>query len=141
MNKFFDSTKPASDLVGRVLIAALFVLSGWGKIAGYAGTQAYMQSAGVPGGLLPLVILVELGGGLAIVLGLYTRAVALILAGFSIIAGFLFHGGADQVSQIMFIKNVAIAGGFLFLVANGAGKISLDAKLSKLNRTAVAAHA
>src|SRR6202012_5472766 len=131
--------KPATDLVGRVLIASLFILSGWGKIAGYAGTQAYMQSAGVPGGLLPLVILVELGGGLAIVLGLYTRAVALILAGFSIIAGILFHHGADQVSQIMFIKNVSIAGGFLFLVANGAGKISLDAKLGKLNRTAVAA--
>jgi putative oxidoreductase len=133
MNKFFDTTKPVSDLVGRVLIAAIFILSGWGKIAAYAGTQAYMQSAGVPGGLLPLVILVELGGGLAIVLGLYTRAVAVVLAGFSVIAGFLFHGGADQVSQIMFMKNVAMAGGFLFLVANGAGKISLDAKLGKLN--------
>jgi putative oxidoreductase len=77
MNKLFDATKPYSDLVGRVLIAAIFILSGWSKVAGYAGTQAYMQSAGVPGGLLPLVILVELGGGLAIVLGLYTRAVAL----------------------------------------------------------------
>ncbi len=132
MNKFFDSTKPASDLVGRVLIAAIFILSGWGKIAAYAGTQQYMQSAGVPGGLLPLVILVELGGGLAIVLGLYTRAVALILAGFSIITGFLFHHGADQVSQIMFLKNVAMAGGFLFLVANGPGRLSLDAKLNKL---------
>ena len=132
MNKFFDSTKSVSDLVGRVLIAAIFILSGWGKIAAYAGTQAYMQSAGVPGGILPLVILVELGGGLAIVLGLYTRAVAVVLAGFSIIAGFLFHHGADQVSQIMFLKNVAMAGGFLFLVANGPGRISLDAKLNKL---------
>ncbi len=138
MNKFFDSTKPASDLLGRVLIAALFVLSGWGKIGGYAGTQAYMQSAGVPGGLLPLVILVELGGGLAIVLGLYTRLAALLLAGFAIITGFLFHGGADQVSQIMLMKNIAIAGGFLFLVANGPGKLSLDAKLNKLSRPAAA---
>ncbi|MBV8062009.1 MAG: DoxX family protein [Nevskia sp.] len=136
MNKFFDTTKPVSDLVGRVLIALLFVLSGWSKIAGYAGTQAYMQSAHVPGGLLPLVILVELGGGLAIVLGLYTRYVAAVLAGFAIVTGFLFHGGADQVSQIMFMKNVAIAGGFLFLVANGAGKLSLDAKLSKLQPAA-----
>lgn len=131
MNKFFDTTKPVSDLVGRVLIAAIFILSGWSKVAAYAGTQAYMQSAGVPGGLLPLVILVELGGGLAIVLGLFTRPVALVLAGFSIIAGFLFHHGADQVSQIMFMKNVAMAGGFLFLVANGPGKLSLDAKLGK----------
>ena len=136
MNKFFDSTKSVSDLVGRVLIAAIFILSGWGKIAAYAGTQAYMQSAGVPGGLLPLVILVELGGGLAIVLGLYTRTVAAVLAGFSVIAGLLFHSGADQVSQIMFLKNVAMAGGFLFLVANGPGKLSLDAKLGKLNPAA-----
>jgi len=141
MNKLFDTTKPVSDLLGRVLIAAIFILSGWGKIAAYAGTQQYMQSAGVPGGLLPLVILVELGGGLAIVLGLYTRAVALVLAGFSVITGVLFHHGADQVSQIMFLKNVAMAGGFLFLVANGPGRLSLDAKLGKLNQTAVATHA
>jgi putative oxidoreductase len=133
MNKLFDTTKPVADLLGRVLIATLFILSGWSKIAGYAGTQAYMQSAGVPGGVLPLVILLELGGGLAIVLGLYTRAVALLLAGFSIVAGFLFHGGADQISQIMLMKNIAIAGGFLFLVANGPGRLSLDAKLGKLD--------
>ena len=132
MNKLFDATKPVSDLLGRVLIAALFVLAGWSKLSAYAGTQAYMQSAHVPGGLLPLVIFVELGGGLAIVLGLYTRLVALVLAGFAIVTAFLFHGGADQVSQIMFLKNFAIAGGFLFLVANGPGKISLDGKLSKL---------
>ena len=133
MNKLFDTTKPVADLLGRVLIATLFILSGWSKIAGYAGTQAYMQSAGVPGGVLPLVILLELGGGLAIVLGLFTRPVALVLAGFSIIAGFLFHHGADQVSQIMLMKNIAIAGGFLFLVANGPGRLSLDAKLGKLD--------
>lgn len=131
MNKFFDTTKPYSDLVGRVLIAALFVLSGWGKIGAYAATQGYMQSAGVPGALLPLVILTELGGGLAIVFGLYTRVVALLLAGFAIITGFVFHGGSDQVSQIMLLKNIGIAGGFLFLVANGAGKLSLDGLFSK----------
>ncbi|WP_029919122.1 DoxX family protein [Nevskia soli] len=131
MNKFFDTTKPYSDLVGRVLIAALFVLSGWGKISAYAATQGYMQSAGVPGALLPLVILTELGGGLAIVFGLYTRVVALLLAGFAIITGFVFHGGSDQVSQIMLLKNIGLAGGFLFLVANGAGKLSLDGLFSK----------
>ena len=131
MNKFFDITKPYSDLVGRVLIAALFVLSGWGKIGAYAATQGYMQSAGVPGALLPLVILTELGGGLAIVFGLYTRVVALLLAGFAIITGFVFHGGSDQVSQIMLLKNIGLAGGFLFLVANGAGKLSLDGLFSK----------
>ncbi len=129
MNNLFDSVKPYTDLVGRVLIATLFVLAGWGKVSAYAGTQAYMQHAGVPGGLLPLVILLELGGGLAIVIGLYTRPVALLLAGFSIIAGALFHGGsADQMQQIMLLKDIGLAGGFLFLVANGAGRLSVDAR-------------
>ena len=130
MNSIFDTAKPYADLVGRVLIAALFLLSGWGKIGAYAGTQAYMQHAGVPGGLLPLVILLELGGGFAIVIGLYTRPVALLMAGFSILAALLFHaGGADPVQQIMFLKNLGLAGGFLLLVANGAGRLSVDAKL------------
>jgi putative oxidoreductase len=141
MNKLFDTTKPYTDLVGRFLIAALFVLAGWGKITAYAGTQGYMASAGVPGGLLPLVILTELGGGLAIVLGLYTRGVAVLLAGFSLVTGFIFHHGADQVSQIMLLKNVAIAGGFLFLAGNGAGSISLDALLQRKTGPARVAHA
>jgi putative oxidoreductase len=136
MNSVFDTVKPYADVVGRVLIATLFLLSGWGKIAAYAGTQAYMQQAGVPGGLLPLVILLELGGGLAIVIGLYTRPVALLMAGFSIAAALLFHAGAvDQVQQIMFFKNLGLAGGFLFLVANGAGRLSVDARLNSPSKT------
>ncbi len=135
MNNLFDTVKPYADVVGRVLIATLFLLSGWGKIAAYAGTQAYMQHAGVPGGLLPLVILLELGGGLAIVIGLYTRPVALLMAGFSIVVGLLFHAGsADQLQQIMFLKNLGLAGGFLFLVANGAGRLSVDARLTPLSK-------
>ncbi|MDA8416132.1 MAG: DoxX family protein [Betaproteobacteria bacterium] len=127
MNKLFDSTSSVVMVVGRVLIALLFVVSGWGKIRGYAGTEAYMQSAGVPGALLPLVILLELGGGIAIMTGIYTRLVALVLAGFSIIAALLFHAGSqDMMQQIMFLKNLGLAGGFLFLVANGAGRISID---------------
>jgi len=121
--------QPYTDVVGRVLIATLFVLAGWGKISAYAGTQAYMQHAGVPGSLLPLVILLELGGGLAIIVGLYTRPVALLLAGFSIIAGLLFHGGSpDPMQQSMLLKDIGLAGGFLFLVANGAGRLSIDAR-------------
>lgn len=128
MNRFFDILKPYSDLAGRILIAALFLIAGYGKIHGYAGTQAYMQSMGVPGGLLPLVIALELGGGLAIVLGWLTRPVALLLAVFSIAAGAIFHGGSsDQTQQIMFLKDLGLAGGFLFLAANGAGSLSLDA--------------
>jgi putative oxidoreductase len=124
-----NSLSPASSFAGRVLIAAIFLLSGFSKITGYAGTVAYMQSQGVPGALLPLVIAAELGGGLLIVLGLWTRVVAFGLAGFTILAALLFHAQAgDQVQQIMFLKNVAIAGGFLFLLANGAGAWSLDAR-------------
>ncbi|TMH72996.1 MAG: DoxX family protein [Betaproteobacteria bacterium] len=131
MNKPFESTRPYTDLVGRVLIAVIFLLSGWSKIAGYAGTQAYMQSAGVPGALLPVVILVELAGGVAIVAGLYTRLTALILAGFSIVAALLFHNGPDLIQHIMFLKNLGLAGGFLFLVANGAGRLSVDHALQR----------
>jgi putative oxidoreductase len=135
MNSMFDAVKSYVDVVGRVLIAAVFVLSGWGKVAAYAGTQAYMQHASVPGGLLPLVILLELGGGIAIVIGLYTRPVALLLAGFSLLTGLLFHAGsADQVQQIMFLKNLGLTGGFLFLVANGAGRLSVDARLTSLRQ-------
>jgi putative oxidoreductase len=132
MNRLLDTTKPYADVAGRLLIAALFVLSGWGKIAGYAATQGYMQSAGVPGGLLPLVILVELGGGIAIVAGVYTRVVALLLAGFSVLTALVFHAGSpDQMQQIMFLKNLGLAGGFLFLAANGAGKFSVDRLLQR----------
>lgn len=131
MNKLFESIEPYAGLIGRVLIAVLFVLSGWSKIGGYAGTQGYMQSAGVPGGLLPLVILLELGGGLAIIAGFYTRVVALLLAGFTVLAALLFHTGADQIQQIMFMKNLGLAGGFLFLFANGAGRLSVDHLLKR----------
>lgn len=129
MNTLLDTLKPWILVAGRVLIAAIFVTAGWSKIGGYAGTQAYMESAGVPGVLLPLVIALELGGGLAIVLGLLTRLAALGLAVFSVVSAALFHGGADPMQQILFMKNVAMAGGFLFLVAEGAGTISLDARL------------
>jgi len=117
------------DLAGRILIAVMFVQSGWAKIGGYAGTQAYMESRGGPGLLLPLVILLELGGGLLIVFGFQTRIAALLLAGFCIAAGYLFHfEPGDQAQMINFMKNIAIAGGFLFLVANGAGAWSVDGR-------------
>jgi len=132
MNPMFTLLKPYTDLLGRLLIALIFVAAGYSKIGGYAGTQAYMEAMNVPGALLPLVILVELGGGLAIVLGFMTRLAALGLATFCVLSAFLFHANmADQVQQILFMKNLAMAGGFLFLVGNGAGALSLDAKLFK----------
>ncbi len=120
-----------SELTGRVLIASLFLIAGLGKIGGYAGTQAYMQSQGVPGALLPLVIALEVLGAIAIVIGYRTRIVAAALAGFSIVAGFVFHGGADQMQRVLLLKDIAIAGGFLLLVARGAGEWSLDARIGR----------
>lgn len=110
----------------RLLMALIFIVAGYGKIADYAGTQGYMAAMGVPGGLLPLVIAVELGGGLALLAGFQTRIVAGLLAGFSIVTGFLFHGGADQMQQIMLMKNLAMAGGLLAFVRTGAGRPALD---------------
>jgi len=122
----------SADLAGRVLLAAMFLLSGIGKISGYAGTQDYMESMGVPGALLPLVIALEIVGAIAVIVGLRTRLAAAGLAVFTLAAGFIFHGGADQMQQIMLFKNVAVAGGFLLLVARGAGDWSLDARRERL---------
>jgi putative oxidoreductase len=122
-------------LLGRFGLALIFILSGWGKIAGFAATQGYMESMGVPGVLLPLVIALELGGGLAILAGIFTRWMALALAGFSIVAALVFHAHlGEQIQQIMFLKNIAIAGGFLALAANGAGPLSIDARLADRRR-------
>lgn len=117
----------AAKLVGRILLALMFVLGGWSKINGYAGTQAYMASAGVPGILLPLVIIVELIGGLMIVVGYKTRLVALVLCAFTIAASVLFHmNWAQPMQQLLFMKNLSVAGGFLVLFAAGAGAYSVD---------------
>ena len=117
-----------ATLFGRIGLSLIFIISGLGKIAGYAGTQQYMEAMGVPGGLLPLVIALEVGGGLAILAGWFTRPAAVALAGFSIVSAALFHANlGDQMQFINFFKNIAIAGGFLALAANGAGAWSLDA--------------
>ena len=120
--------KDFPTLLGRIGLSLIFIISGAGKLAAYAGTQQYMEAAGVPGGLLPLVILVELGGGLAVLSGTFMRWAALALAGFSIVSAVLFHAHfGDQNQMIHFLKNIAIAGGFLALAANGADAISVDA--------------
>ncbi|MDE2579301.1 MAG: DoxX family protein [Hyphomicrobiales bacterium] len=126
------SLNNAALLAARILMCVLFVVAGYGKITGYAHTQAYMQSAGVPGPLLPLVIATELGGGLAILLGFQTRIVAVLLAGFTVLSALFFHTNfADQNQMINFMKNLAIAGGFLSLFVSGAGAWSLDGALRR----------
>lgn len=118
--------------VARVMISLIFVISGLGKLSAYAGTQAYMDSMGVPGALLPLVIALELVGGLAVTIGWQTRIVAFLLAGFSLLSALLFHGNiGDQTHMIMFLKNVSIAGGFLMIVSLGGGAYALDNRLKR----------
>jgi putative oxidoreductase len=108
------------------------LLAGIGKLSASSATAAYMTSAGVPRALLPAVIVIELGGALAIILGWKTRVVAALLAGFSVLTALIFHNNfADQIQMIMFLKNVSIAGGFLLLVAHGAGPLSLDRRSSR----------
>jgi len=116
-----------AELGGRILLALLFLLSGIGKISAYSGTAAYMASTGVPGALLPVVIAIEVLGAAAIIIGYKTRIVAFLMAGFTLVTALLFHNNfQDQIQMIMFLKNVSIVGGFLLLVANGAGPLSVD---------------
>ena len=113
--------------IGRVLISLMFVTSGLSKISGYAATQGYMDAMGVPGMLLPLVIAVEVLGGVAVILGWHTRVAAFLLAGFSLLSAILFHANfGDQMQMTMFMKNLAIAGGFLMIVSQGGGAYALD---------------
>ena len=125
MNAIQTLSAPA----GRILLSLIFVTSGLNKIANFSGTQGYMESAGVPGVLLSVVIALEVLGGLAIILGWHTRIVAFLMAGFTLLTALLFHADfGDQMQYIMFMKNLAIAGGFLALVAHGAGAWSLDSR-------------
>ena len=116
-------------LIARVLMAYIFLVAGWGKISAYSATVGYMESMGVPGALLPLTILVEFGGGLALLFGFQARFAAFGLGLFSIITAFIFHDGAQD--SINFMKNFAMAGGLFFLMLHGAGKMSLDHLIEK----------
>ena len=120
------------DFFGRLMLATLFVIAGVGKIGGYEATAGYMAALGVPALLLPAVIALELGGGIALALGFKTRLVAFLLGGFTLLAALIFHNDlGDQVQQIMFLKNVAITGAFLTILANGAGRFTLDRFLAR----------
>jgi putative oxidoreductase len=124
-----------ADLLGRLFLVLLFVISGFGKIGGYAGTTAYMAANGVPGMLLPLVIVLEIGGGILVLLGWHTRIASLLLAGFTILALLLFHLPVTAENQIVFLAELGVAGGFLVLAAHGPGAWSLDTWLARRTPT------
>lgn len=129
----------STELLARLLLGHIFLLAGINKISGYAGTQGYMEAMGVPGGLLPLVIALEILGGLAVILGWKVRWASLALAGFTVVAGIIFHHNfADQIQTIMFMKNISIAGGLLLLTVHGAGAYSLDQVFAKSRRLGTA---
>ena len=128
------STKDVAALVGRVLLAVMFVVSGFEKVTGYDGTAGFMASAGLPmvAVLLPLTILVELGAGITLMIGWKARWAALLLAGFTILATLTFHTfwtmkpEAVMVNTLFFYKNLAVIGGMLLVFAFGPGRIGVD---------------
>lgn len=120
-----------AHVVGRILLAIIFIVAGAGKIADQAGTIAYMESAGIPGILLWPTIALELLGGIAIVIGFQTRLVAWALAIFCIAAAFLFHFDLkDSMQTILFLKDLAMAGGFLILASASALWFAVDNRRS-----------
>ncbi|HEY9132046.1 MAG TPA: DoxX family protein [Dyella sp.] len=123
-----------TSLIGRVLLSALFLISGFGKLAAPAATKAYIASAGLP---LPdvaylIAVAVEVGLGLLLLVGYRSRIVATLMALFTLATAFAFHAHfGDMNQQIHFLKNFAIAGGLLQIAARGAGAWSLDGRLAK----------
>lgn len=119
--------QPPIALLARLFLAYIFIIEGWGKITEYTATGNYMESNGVSAALLPIVILTELGGGILIAAGFMTRYAAVALAGFCLLTAMLFHTDFDNFEQLInFNKNIAIAGGFLAIVAFGPGAWSAD---------------
>jgi putative oxidoreductase len=133
-------TKDAAALVGRILLASMFIISGVGKMGAFADTTAYMASAGLPAidplleYLLILTILVEIGGGAAIVLGWRTRSATVVIFLFTLLVTLVFHrfwsAPPDEAmtQQLMFMKNVSVMGGLIVLFALGPGEYALDAR-------------
>ncbi|TPN81914.1 DoxX family protein [Mesorhizobium sp. CU2] len=118
-------------LLGRILLAVIFLLSGFGKLTAISGTAAYFGGLGLPVPTVTAVVvgLIELLGGIAVLVGFQTRIAAWILAVFTIATGLVAHTGwADQMQMIQFLKNLAITGGFILLASSGAGAYSIDAK-------------
>ncbi len=136
MDKLCEAVKQYGPLGGRILLSLMFIISGWGKITGFAGTAGFMASKGMPFPelLLAGTIIVELGGGLMLLAGWQARIAALAIFLFIIPATLIFHNfwavdpAQAQGQMIHFMKNLTIMGGMLYVMAFGAGPLSLDAR-------------
>jgi putative oxidoreductase len=132
-----QGSENAAVLVGRILMSVIFVLGGWGKLMGAAATQAMFAKQGLPmvEAAWALAVVVELGGGLALLFGLFTRPVGLVLAVWCVLTALIAHTNfADRGQEINFLKNMAMTGGFLYVAAFGGRTWSLDAWLSRRRR-------
>jgi len=119
------------DLIGRVFISLIFLLSGFSKISNYEGTIGWMESLAVPGIFLIPAIVLEIIAPIFIIIGYKVKISATLLSLFCVATAIIFHNDfSNQMQFISFMKNIALAGGFLFLVINGAKDFSLDKKLS-----------
>ena len=119
------------DLIGRIFISLVFLFSGINKIGNYEGTIGWMESLGMPGIFLMPAIILEVGAPILIIIGYKVKISAALLSLFCIATAVIFHNDfSNQMQFISFMKNIALAGGFLFLVVNGAKDFSLDKKLS-----------
>ena len=117
------------DLIGRIFISGIFLLSGFNKIGNYEGTIGWMESFDIPGFLLIPAIILEIVAPILIIIGYQTKVAAAALSLFCIATAIVFHNNlGDQMQFIAFMKNIALAGGFLFLVVNGAKGYCLDKK-------------
>ena len=120
------------DLLGRVLISAIFLLNGFFKISNYDGTVGWIESFGIPGVLIIPAIILEIIGPILIIIGYKTKIAAGFLSLFCILTAIIFHNDfSDQMQLTSFLKNIALAGGFLFIVVNGAKEFSIEKKFFK----------
>lgn len=136
MNAIYKSSTGPLALVARILLAAIFISAGLGKLSGFDGTVGYIASKGlpIPAVIAALTIALEVLGGIAVAIGYQVRVTGFLLAGFTVLAAFIFHNfwavPADQayIQNIMFMKNLSMAGGLLLLTVFGAGGFSVDAR-------------
>ena len=136
IHKFATAASPFAELAGRILLAVMFLYWGMQKLGGgYAGTQAYMEAFGVAGFLLPLVIVLEIVGAIMLIVGWLTRWFSVALAGFSLLAGLIFHTDFSDLTQtILFSKNIALTGALLLLACAGAGHFSVDRMMQRRHK-------